>query len=86
MFEDAIRPIVREELRPLREALATLKAPSAASELMTAGEAGAPGAGDHPRVGAHGEASSPPVGKYPRHARPAYDMAMVALVAPSSVK
>lgn len=39
MFEDAIRTIVREELRPLREALATLKAPAHVSELMTTGEA-----------------------------------------------
>jgi len=39
MFEDAIRTIVREELRPIREALATLKAPAAEAELMTAAEA-----------------------------------------------
>lgn len=39
MFEDAIRTIVREELRPIREALATLKAPAAEVEMMTAAEA-----------------------------------------------
>jgi len=39
MFEDAIRTIVREELRPIREALATLKGPTAATEMMTATEA-----------------------------------------------
>jgi len=39
MFEDAIRTIVREELRPLREALAALKAPAAVAELMTPAEA-----------------------------------------------
>lgn len=39
MLEDAIRTIVREELRPIREALTTLKVPSEASELMTAAEA-----------------------------------------------
>ena len=39
MFEEAIRTIVREELRPIREALATLKAPAAAAEMMTGTEA-----------------------------------------------
>jgi hypothetical protein len=39
MFEDAIRTIVREELRPIREALETLRAPSATTEMMTANEA-----------------------------------------------
>lgn len=39
MFEDAIRAIVREELQPLRDALAGLKAPASVAELMTAAEA-----------------------------------------------
>ncbi|HEY8210352.1 MAG TPA: helix-turn-helix domain-containing protein [Myxococcaceae bacterium] len=39
MFEEAIRTIVREELRPIREVLETLKVPPTAAELMTAAEA-----------------------------------------------
>jgi len=39
VFEDAIRAIVREELQPLREALAGLKVPASVAELMTAAEA-----------------------------------------------
>ena len=39
MFEEAIRTIVREELRPLRQVLEALKPPSPLTELMTAIEA-----------------------------------------------
>ena len=39
MFEEAIRTIVREELRPLRQVLEALKPPPPATEMMTPVEA-----------------------------------------------